>query len=63
MKIIVELDDLCHIASMIEMYADLLIGLDEEDDIYYVEGYADEIKRAAANLREVADDAEEVKGE
>ena len=45
------------------MYADLLIGLDEEDDIDYVEGYADEIKRAAANLREIADDAEEVKGE
>ena len=63
MKIIVELDDLCHIASKIEMYADLLIGLDEEDDIDYVEGYADEIKRAAQDLREVVDDAEEVKGE
>lgn len=62
-KIIVELDDLCHIAARIEMYADLLDGLDEADDIDYVPGYTEEIKRAAQDLREVVDDAEEVKGE
>ena len=45
------------------MYADLLDGLDEADDIDYVPGYTEEIKRAAQDLREVVDDAEEVKGE
>ena len=53
-KIIVDADELQHIAAKIDMYADLL------DD---VEGYADEIKNATADLREIADLAEPVKGE
>lgn len=61
MKIIVELEELQHIAAHLEMYADLLDYVDETD-IDDVEGYAAEIKEGAAALRRVGDEAEPVKG-
>ena len=61
MKVIVDLDELQRIAGTLEMYADLLEYVDE-NDLDEVEGYADEIKQAADALRNIVFNAETVEG-